>query len=128
MTEGVSVVAACHKMKTPIVSRSAWHRRRKPFGAAWSFVIPHRALEAPFRSLIAPKLAWNEANTAGTTWSFSERYVVYNKRVTGARPPGKLSKQYDSTSPLNLRGPSSDMETQEHGLESQDVGVFGTVN
>ena len=40
----------------------------------------------------------------------------------------QLSKQYGSINSLNLRGFSSDMEAEEHGLESHDVNLFDTVN
>ena len=39
------------RLRSADVGRSARHRERGPSGAVWSFVLPHHALEASFRSL-----------------------------------------------------------------------------
>ena len=46
----------------------------------------------------------------------------------GACCPTQLSKKYVSISSPYLRGPNIDMEAEEHGPESHDVKVSGTVN
>ena len=49
----------------PGLERDRVDARRLPSGAVWSFVLPNHALEAPFRSLRAPKLARNKGASVG---------------------------------------------------------------
>ena len=51
-----------------VIGRSARHSRRGSPGAVWSFALPQHALEAPFCSPGAPKLAKDEEASAGAMW------------------------------------------------------------
>jgi hypothetical protein len=84
-------VAAGQNMGISVVGSGAKYSRREPPGVVWSFVLPHHALEAPFRSLRAIKLTRNETASAGTTWQFSERHFVYKRSRQGPSAPPSLA-------------------------------------
>ena len=89
--------------------------------AAWSFVLPHHTSEAPFRFPFSQSLKTQQEQSI-----ICGNDVIITAHRLQEMGRG-LSKHYVSISSLNLRGSNSDMKA-EHGLESNDVKVFDTVN
>ena len=57
-----ATTASCRLAVVILPHRSQASGYHRFFGAVWSFVLPHHALEAPFHSLRAPKRARNKGD------------------------------------------------------------------